>query len=963
MKKIQIVIFLFTSVIGIAQTNLLAQTAKNKTSIWFTPFDFNLSNFQKPPQSYAPMARWWWPGNDVTKEELKREINLFADNGFAGVEVQPMNLAIPMRGDVRQRVTNWDTPEYYDNLRTVMEEARKRNLIVDVTDGSGWPPGGPFLNPEDGFLSLEFSVVTVSGGKKITIPLPRVKNNSTVPSRLQAVVASRIQEVKTGNTTTSTNTKLDASTTSVLTSFVKNDTLIYTFPEGQWSVIAFWAIPSGEQTNIAASPKQGPVVNHFDSIAVLKLYNHLFGERTGLQPYYGNPFRAVFNDSYEFKANRHYSLDFLSYFKQQRGYDITPYLPANMQKGYNFVAYMRPNAEPDFSFTDQDWRLRYDYDITLGELLGEHFFKASKNYLESRDLLHRTQGYGLNMDMIGMAGLASIPETESMLGSEANIKIMTSGGHLYNRPIISAESVVFGNQAYTTTPQKIKLAVDKLFAAGVNQVIYHGIPYRYLQEKLGPEGWYPFSSPFLTMINFSSNLGEGNIFWKDQKRVNEYVCRVQYALRSGKPHTDVLIYFPFLNVEGMPVNPEEIFTEGSLDELKAYSASTGENKTPKEAWAEKVYLFINQLEANGITWNWVNDASIQEATIGKDGQLTIRGNQFQALILANDSIIQLKTAQQIKLLADKGMRLLITDALPNKQPSYLNWKENDAKTAQSISAALKTKNSCYLNQEKALLDWIRQLHQPLAFQQPYHFTRQVEREMGDGSRVRFIWNKSNHWQTYTLVLNKRYKSSYWLNPDNGIVTKNEGLTITYQLPPYGSIILYAVTKNNKADDRFVTPSISIDTTKTILAVNNWNLKTDSVEIKDTALFDWKNNQQLKFSSSEAVYTATFQWQQSVKDKHFFLDLGKVCYTAEVHLNGQLVGKRIYAPYLLDITSFLKQGTNEITVHLTPGQLNGFIGKANNGDIKYKQFRGKNSQIMSAGLIGPVVIRQEKFSKF
>jgi hypothetical protein len=41
-------------------------------------------------------------------------------------------------------------------------------------------------------------------------------------------------------------------------------------------------------------------------------------------------------------------------------------------------------------------------------LLGEHFFKTSKNYLESRGLLHRTQGYGLNMDMIGMAGLSEI---------------------------------------------------------------------------------------------------------------------------------------------------------------------------------------------------------------------------------------------------------------------------------------------------------------------------------------------------------------------------------------------------------------------------------------------------------------------------------------------------------------------------------------------------------------------------
>jgi hypothetical protein len=41
-----------------------------------------------------------------------------------------------------------------------------------------------------------------------------------------------------------------------------------------------------------------------------------------------------------------------------------------------------------------------------------------------------------------------------MLGSEANLKVMTSGALLYNRPVVTAESVVFAGRAYTTTPQK-----------------------------------------------------------------------------------------------------------------------------------------------------------------------------------------------------------------------------------------------------------------------------------------------------------------------------------------------------------------------------------------------------------------------------------------------------------------------------------------------------------------------------
>ena len=74
------------------------------------------------------------------------------------------------------------------------------------------------------------------------------------------------------------------------------------------------------------------------------------------------------------------------------------------------------------------------------------------------------------------------------------------------------------------------------------------------------------------------------------------------------------------------------------------------------------------------------------------------------------------------------------------------------------------------------------------------------------------------------------------------------------------------------------------------------------------------------------------------------------------INDKFAGKRIFAPYMLDITSFLIQGNNKIEIHVTPGQLNGFNGKAKQGDNRYKQFKGQEDQIMSAGLIGPVVIR-------
>lgn len=125
------------------------------------------------------------------------------------------------------------------------------------------------------------------------------------------------------------------------------------------------------------------------------------------------------------------------------------------------------------------------------------------------------------------------------------------------------------------------------------------------------------------------------------------------------------------------------------------------------------------------------------------------------------------------------------------------------------------------------------------------------------------------------------------------------------------------------------------------------------------MFDWKTNQNLKFSSSMGIYSAEFQWELDSSLNHYFLDLGTVSYTIEVFINGKYAGKRIFAPYLLDVTSLLKPGINSIEVHVTPGQLNGFIGNAKKGDKRYNQFKDKEDKVMSAGLVGPVVLRPEK----
>ena len=91
--------------------------------------EFSLDDFRQPSATYAPFTRWWWPGGDVEPEELRRELQMFADHNFGGVEIQAFALVIPPPMESMGKIMSFDTPSYYESLSVVMEEAERLGLI------------------------------------------------------------------------------------------------------------------------------------------------------------------------------------------------------------------------------------------------------------------------------------------------------------------------------------------------------------------------------------------------------------------------------------------------------------------------------------------------------------------------------------------------------------------------------------------------------------------------------------------------------------------------------------------------------------------------------------------------------------------------------------------------------------------------------------------------------------------
>ncbi len=89
-----------------------------------------------------PWTRWWWMGNSVTKAGITQHLEAFAEAGIGGVEIVPI---YGVKGD-EPNFMDYLSDEWIEMLFHTLREAERLDLDVDMTLGSGWPYGGPWIS-------------------------------------------------------------------------------------------------------------------------------------------------------------------------------------------------------------------------------------------------------------------------------------------------------------------------------------------------------------------------------------------------------------------------------------------------------------------------------------------------------------------------------------------------------------------------------------------------------------------------------------------------------------------------------------------------------------------------------------------------------------------------------------------------------------------------------------------------
>lgn len=925
--------------------------------------DLLRQQFQSPPKKYRPLVRWWWPGNDVADEELRREIGVLDNAGFGGAEIQPFLKGFDVSKfplDEQRRLESYATPSFFQHVGTAVEEARDRGMFIDYTFGSGWPFGGGMeITPELASIELRWKHLSVDGPARFhrRLEIPSVIDGDPLHgadtlkglpkgwadrlkkrTKIVAVMAARGEDAQwylnqVGGRRVRKSGWLERNASVDLTSRLQPDsTLAWDVPPGTWQLFVFASVPTAQRVNAGAG--QGPqlVMDHMNSEAFAAHAQRVGGSAIPfLGEYFGNGLRAIFCDSLEVAANLFWCEDFLGEFRRRRGYELTPYLPILKVQSHS-EPFGKFADVPVFEMENIGAQVRHDYRLTVAELMNERFYSQFNRWAHDHKLLSRTQAHGSPTDVLQIYGEADIPETEDLYdtGCYDFLKMAASAAHVHGRSIVGSESFVWANALYQTTPEKIKLAADELLTAGVNAIVYHGFPY--IMPGVPPPGWHPFTGVFSGP--YSSQCNEMNPFWPYFAQLNSYITRLQYISQTGRNIAAIALYRDDLahGAEEQPPSPE-----------------------------------LNQaLMDSGYNYDHINANSLLRCSVHDRRLFSSGGATYKGIVFPSLDAIDPDVAERLERLAGSGLPIVFAGAVPARASGLLENDRNTQRVVTAMGNLRQNSNAYFASDCKQALTMITQLLSPnVRFRgAPLPF---IQKRIGNINAY-FLRNHSDVEKRVSASFEAEGLPESW-DPWTGKIAAvadyrrtDEWVEVKLAMDPYSSALLVfdshgvAPAENAASKVNPLPRTVEIGT-------GGWELtatglvpsgKTAVIPRRLPALLDWSLDAELRGFSGRGVYTTSFTVEATDARKRLVLDLGDVKDVADVAVNGQRAAALLLRPYRTDISDFVRPGKNELQVTVSNALFNSMVLR------DPRPFRAGPTQnpsgLMSGGLIGPVQLR-------
>jgi len=274
-------------------------------------------------------------------------------------------------------------------------------------------------------------------------------------------------------------------------------------------------------------PEIGNVIDHMNRGA-LERYARVMGR--ALEPALKGRRSGLFCDSWEVETRRIWTDGFGDLFEERFGYDLRPFMERIYESDHADV--------------------RYDYMKLVSEYVIDQFFVPFTEICHDLGAFSRVQCSGSPTDLISAYASVDVPESEAMLYEPPFARIPASAAVLSARPLVSAETFtcVYGFPGEHLEEERtadLKLVADALFANGVNQIFWHGMPY--FRDEEDPNRFYA-----------TVHVGPEGTLSRDLALFNGYMESVARVMRQGRTYSDVAVYLPLEDAWIAGEYPEEL---------------------------------------------------------------------------------------------------------------------------------------------------------------------------------------------------------------------------------------------------------------------------------------------------------------------------------------------------------------------------------------------------------------------
>ncbi len=586
-------------------------------------------NFKSPPKEMGILPFWFWNG-EMDEKEMEWQIREYKSQGIPGFFIH---------GRFGEKI-GYLSDTWFERVKFAVKKAKEIGIDAWVYDEMNWPSGTaerqvPKQFPHLRQKYLELVPLMVDGPLFTFLEATDDRYVNTGNSRPIAAFACSDEEYKNG---------------------IEN--LIDLTPNLSFNAVIPWEAPAGKWRLLYFLEKE--IDYYIDALNPESTDKFLQMTHDKYKNAVGADFGTVVPGFYTDEPAMHYyhigldnlvipwSSQMFKIFRERRGYDLKPYLPALYTSMGKVTA-----------------KIRYDFWRTLTEQYSETYYKKIHDWCEANGVLFtghllgeewlrihaRCEGnifkHLKHMHITGVDHLYPKIGTEEEPDQHVALKLASSAAHHYGSNRLLCESM--GGTYWDCTLERMKWIANWEYVLGVTIFNNHG--YHYSIEGERKRDWPP--SQFYH-----------HTWWKYYNQFTEYMARLGHILSGGRHVAKVLMLYP-INTIWTNYTPQARNDVGNATEF-AFN-----------------YLTDTLLKLH-YDFDYVDEDILNEAEI-KNGKIKIRDEEYSLLILPPVTHIQKETYTSIQKFLNSGGKLIADSLLP---VGLLEYDKNDS--AQKIEKLFGT---------------------------------------------------------------------------------------------------------------------------------------------------------------------------------------------------------------------------------------------------------------------------------